>query len=46
MVTIEVKSILFSKTFRGSFEGGSLHLWDGDPKDNWTVEYMFEYAGQ
>ena len=45
-VTIEVKSLLFSKTFRGSFEGGSLHLWDGDPEDNWTVEYMFEYAGQ
>ncbi len=43
-ITIEKKAIIFTKTLKGRLEGDRLHLYDGDPSDQFTVEYMFVRA--
>ena len=47
-ITIETQGILgvFAKTFKGTVEGDRMHLYDGDPNDGFTVEYMFVKAAE
>lgn len=40
-IIITEKTLLGTNEYKGTFENGCLHFFDGDPNDNYTVEYYF-----